>query len=144
MGIGKRIKFRFYRYAVSLRAKYKKMSVHKTKMNEYQKKVNDIIENLLKDKDSVLHFSNLSNKRYIEYKNYLIVLNYDIVNIINTHSCYDVMMEKDAMMFIVEKFDKELERRVRSLEFLKRKNLSSALDKLADNIKLTQNFSGDV
>jgi hypothetical protein len=120
------------------------MSVHKTKMNEYQKKVNDIIENLLKDKDSVLHFSNLSNKRYIEYKNYLIVLNYDIVNIINTHSCYDVMMEKDAMMFIVEKFDKELERRVRSLEFLKRKNLSSALDKLADNIKLTQNFSGDV
>ena len=142
MKFSNRLKYPIYRYFIRLRIKYKKMSVHKTKMNEYQKKTNDIIENLLKDKESVLMFSNLSNKRYIEYKNFLIVLNYDIVNIINTHSCYDVTMEKDAMMIIVEKFDKELERRVRLLEFLKRKNLSSALDKLSDNIKLTQNFSG--
>jgi hypothetical protein len=135
-----RLKIRFLRWIVYFKNEYKQVYLKKNTMNEHQKKALDIIQTLFKDKDSNLIYSNISNKRYIEYKNYMVIFNYDIINIIDSHSCYDVQMNKNDMMWMNEEFDKELERRVRSLELYKRENLKTALEKLLENLSDDQKF----
>ena len=140
MTLKKKIKIKFLRWFVYFRNEYKKVYLNKTQMSEHQKKTIAIIQTLFKDKDSNMIYSNASNRRYIEYKNYLVIFNYDVINIIDSNSCYDVQMNKDEVLWLNEEFDKELERRVRSLELYKRENLGNSLDKLMDHLKVDQRF----
>jgi hypothetical protein len=140
MGIKNRIKLRLFRYFIYLKKEYKKTYLHKTKVTEYQKKTISVVEMLLRNKDSILMYSTISNKRYIEYKNFLIIFDYDKINIINSH-CYDVTLEKEQMLHLIEEFDKEIDRRVRSLELLKRNSLSTALDNLIEEIRIEEQYN---
>lgn len=124
------IRFTLIRLLVKSKRKWKRFYQKKILMDETQKKAVTLFNYALVDKNNKIVYSSISNKRYIENKEILIILSHIILTIITSSSCHEITLSSDSMGHLEEDFDKELERRVRSIEFKKRNNIISDLDKI--------------
>lgn len=111
---------------------------------EHQKTI-DIILRLAHNKESILLMCPKSGKRYIEahkevdgdapYGEIFIVIDQTDISIMNGVYYYDVTLSTEAALDMIDEFDKEIYRRRRLLELIKRQNINKRLNELMSKIK---------
>lgn len=124
----------------------KKFSKKKPKVDEYQSKIVELIESMIRNKNVQLNYSPSSSTRFLHSKNIWITISRGdvgnesyLVYIIdnasaNSHS-HEITIPKEYAYDIIDEFDEELERRMRVIENSRRKVIVNELDNLIKLIK---------
>lgn len=104
-------------------------------LRDEQKKSITIINNLLHVKENVLLMCPITGKRYIECKktenlDMFIILDREITSIIKNGFYSELIIPSYYAEQLLAEFDKEINRRRRHLEFIKRQNINNRLDEI--------------
>jgi len=94
----------------------------------------------LRNKDTKLYSSIATGDRQIKYDNTLLILRpgneQDIMTIINlsdnVETCYEIGVPPKSSNYVREKFDIEMDRRMRATEHAKREIIQMSIDRLID------------
>ena len=138
-------KFRILRLAIKWR-RFKSMFDIKPEIDNMQSRAIQLFLVLLKNKDTSLNHSPESSVRFLESESLWITLEYygdnrtylitiiDETNFNHVHS-NGVFIPKECAYEIMNEFDKELEKRFRSMESIKKKAIINDLEGLIKQVK---------
>lgn len=109
----------------------------KPKLNDRERRVISIFEELFKDREADLFIAPITCNRYIvaEKSNLSVILTGDNVIISNHNYYYDISLGHGATQVLFHRFDKILESRRRKYEKEIRQNMLNSLDNIAKLIR---------
>jgi hypothetical protein len=145
-----RFKYRLKRLAIKFRKGFrkiqKKIENPEIKLNEIQKPLVDICNKLIVHPNSELRNNSIDYTFHIENENYLVIIrsnslsnnSYSVTLVdYNTYvySVMDIPIPDYYVRQIVDKFDREVNRRMKNKEVFKNSKVSNHLNSILKNIK---------
>jgi hypothetical protein len=145
-----RFKYRFKRCIINLRRRFRKIKNRIEKeevvLNEIQKPLISICLKLITNPDTELRNNSIDFTFHIENENYLVILRSNSVsNSLHSitlidynksiYSVIDVPVPETYVRLIVEKFDREVHRRMKNKEFFKNSKVSNHLNSILKNLE---------
>lgn len=145
-------RYKILRFLVSLKLKsvriFKKIENENVgEMDQIQKIVYSICSKLLHDPKSELISNSIDYTYHIENDNYLVIIrpkfNHYSITLIEFRTrqeinSFDVMFEVAHVRTIVEKFDREIQRRMKKNQILKTTRVSKHLQQILDDVEEKQ------
>jgi hypothetical protein len=126
------IRYRFKKW----RVRFSKQKEKSLDLSDVQKKVYDIIIQMINEKESVLHYTPTTARRGIENGSVFVFINQHKLSVINGVYHYDVGIDDRIHSHIVSKFNDKLERKFNAKENQVTSKVKNSLDNISK--KLTE------
>ena len=124
------VSWTFYRYLI----KTKKAMSKGEKFTPHEEKMYNLFISLLSKKDTRLYYSQRSFNRCVVYEDIIITILYNTMSVASKGVYYRTYLSQPQLRSISDKFDLEVERRIRGAEFEVSRLTDSNIDALDSRI----------